>query len=153
MLRRSRIRALSTEDLCSLANDAIMNFPAEINTVRDNDMYGVVEAYSILRGLELCGEHDFKFEIVSSSKKCVNIAKNEVRMALSDCQLTGKAFCGIYTVPPYTVLICSVCEGMLYVVDSHAVSDELKGDCKNGCLLYTSPSPRDRTRSRMPSSA
>ena len=25
--------------------------------------------------------------------------------------------------------------------------------CLNGCLLYTSPSPRDRTRSRMPSSA
>ena len=27
------------------------------------------------------------------------------------------------------------------------------GDWKYGCLLYTSPSPRDRTRSRMPSSA
>ena len=26
-------------------------------------------------------------------------------------------------------------------------------DMINGCLLYTSPSPRDRTRSRMPSSA
>ena len=26
-------------------------------------------------------------------------------------------------------------------------------DCKKPCLLYTSPSPRDRTRSRMPSSA
>ena len=26
-------------------------------------------------------------------------------------------------------------------------------DCLNVCLLYTSPSPRDRTRSRMPSSA
>ena len=25
--------------------------------------------------------------------------------------------------------------------------------CTDGCLLYTSPSPRDRTRSRMPSSA
>ena len=25
--------------------------------------------------------------------------------------------------------------------------------CKDTCLLYTSPSPRDRTRSRMPSSA
>ena len=25
--------------------------------------------------------------------------------------------------------------------------------CYTGCLLYTSPSPRDRTRSRMPSSA
>ena len=27
------------------------------------------------------------------------------------------------------------------------------GDTGLGCLLYTSPSPRDRTRSRMPSSA
>ena len=26
-------------------------------------------------------------------------------------------------------------------------------DARNYCLLYTSPSPRDRTRSRMPSSA
>ena len=26
-------------------------------------------------------------------------------------------------------------------------------DILNACLLYTSPSPRDRTRSRMPSSA
>ena len=34
---------------------------------------------------------------------------------------------------------------------------ERKNDCINeksySCLLYTSPSPRDRTRSRMPSSA
>ena len=28
-----------------------------------------------------------------------------------------------------------------------------KGKKSNSCLLYTSPSPRDRTRSRMPSSA
>ena len=33
------------------------------------------------------------------------------------------------------------------------VSDELDGLVVNLCLLYTSPSPRDRTRSRMPSSA
>ena len=38
-------------------------------------------------------------------------------------------------------------------------SDEDRADIENriielrGCLLYTSPSPRDRTRSRMPSSA
>ena len=37
--------------------------------------------------------------------------------------------------------------------------DELEEDASDrlwallGCLLYTSPSPRDRTRSRMPSSA
>ena len=29
----------------------------------------------------------------------------------------------------------------------------IKGQNTQGCLLYTSPSPRDRTRSRMPSSA
>ena len=29
----------------------------------------------------------------------------------------------------------------------------LPGERVDGCLLYTSPSPRDRTRSRMPSSA
>ena len=31
--------------------------------------------------------------------------------------------------------------------------DRLVMNCSYGCLLYTSPSPRDRTRSRMPSSA
>ena len=40
-----------------------------------------------------------------------------------------------------------------------AVPDDLFGEVLDGivdltdCLLYTSPSPRDRTRSRMPSSA
>ena len=37
------------------------------------------------------------------------------------------------------------------LVGSEIVEVELAGD--KGCLLYTSPSPRDRTRSRMPSSA
>ena len=31
--------------------------------------------------------------------------------------------------------------------------DERSPDTSYTCLLYTSPSPRDRTRSRMPSSA
>ena len=31
--------------------------------------------------------------------------------------------------------------------------DKLQADWAENCLLYTSPSPRDRTRSRMPSSA
>ena len=63
-------------------------------------------------------------------------------------------------------------EGTLLVsytaTDGHLVIDEVAGspgkltrrwdgpvaaERSNGCLLYTSPSPRDRTRSRMPSSA
>ena len=43
--------------------------------------------------------------------------------------------------------------GVLNIVtsDDHAVGAMLSSDPR--CLLYTSPSPRDRTRSRMPSSA
>ena len=33
------------------------------------------------------------------------------------------------------------------------VIEDNQGQWKYPCLLYTSPSPRDRTRSRMPSSA
>ena len=39
------------------------------------------------------------------------------------------------------------------VVEVKAVSDVTKEHQAQLCLLYTSPSPRDRTRSRMPSSA
>ena len=34
-----------------------------------------------------------------------------------------------------------------------ALTDAMSKQDPNTCLLYTSPSPRDRTRSRMPSSA
>ena len=37
--------------------------------------------------------------------------------------------------------------------DSNISGTSNWNDLKNTCLLYTSPSPRDRTRSRMPSSA
>ena len=43
----------------------------------------------------------------------------------------------------------SVFAGQLYVGSGYRQMSE----SFNSCLLYTSPSPRDRTRSRMPSSA
>ena len=45
-------------------------------------------------------------------------------------------------------LIMFICNHCPYV---KAVTKDIVEDCN--CLLYTSPSPRDRTRSRMPSSA
>ena len=36
---------------------------------------------------------------------------------------------------------------------SDVASSQKRGDWVNTCLLYTSPSPRDMRRSRMPSSA
>ena len=40
-----------------------------------------------------------------------------------------------------------------FVIKKNAVNVTTKLKLVKNCLLYTSPSPRDRTRSRMPSSA
>ena len=40
-----------------------------------------------------------------------------------------------------------------YALSLDMTRRDLQGEQKKACLLYTSPSPRDRTRSRMPSSA
>ena len=56
---------------------------------------------------------------------------------------------GKYIVRVCTSLPCHVPGGREIV---EFLKNELKVDF-GGCLLYTSPSPRDRTRSRMPSSA
>ena len=39
------------------------------------------------------------------------------------------------------------------IINEATIKDITTGCCVQICLLYTSPSPRDRTRSRMPSSA
>jgi len=85
--------------------------------------------------LDECGHYDFDFIVMSTCMKSVTVAMNELRMALSDCMQKRKPFCAIYTVPPYTLLICSTHAGSLSVVDTHAVSDELKEDplTDDGC--------------------
>ena len=52
-----------------------------------------------------------------------------------------------------TVAVYSDC--LLYTSDAadDLIGVDLGGRVGNGCLLYTSPSPRDRQKSRMPSSA
>ena len=62
-----------------------------------------------------------------------------------------------------TLLLCHL-DGTVYAIDYFCTHDELGlegGDLNegcitcpyHGCLLYTSPSPRDQRGSRMPSSA
>ena len=51
------------------------------------------------------------------------------------------------------VSLCELSEHNLKVLILEATKQSLQKVKISGCLLYTSPSPRDRTRSRMPSSA
>ena len=51
--------------------------------------------------------------------------------------------------------IINLAHGSFYMVGAYIAWSlaSLTGNLLTACLLYTSPSPRDRTRSRMPSSA
>ena len=53
----------------------------------------------------------------------------------------------------FTLLHCAAYHGWLDVVKQLVNEHQPDPNTPNTCLLYTSPSPRDRTRSRMPSSA
>ena len=61
-----------------------------------------------------------------------------------DCFYEGK---NMLVIKPDECIDCGVCEPECPV-------DAIVADTESGsCLLYTSPSPRDRQKSRMPSSA
>ena len=57
------------------------------------------------------------------------------------------AICRLY--PVHLIFMDIIMPGMTGI----EAGKKIKEDSPQTCLLYTSPSPRDRTRSRMPSSA
>ena len=52
-----------------------------------------------------------------------------------------------------TTFIISRMLWLILAIRNHVLRFTMAENTDNSCLLYTSPSPRDRTRSRMPSSA
>ena len=60
---------------------------------------------------------------------------------------------GMQQVPrvPYSLFIDQVNDGA--VKRAFITQDQIRYELSDPCLLYTSPSPRDRQKSRMPSSA
>ena len=55
--------------------------------------------------------------------------------------------------PEYFEMASNFLKSLADIAPTIMILGNHDGNLKNGCLLYTSPSPRDRTRSRMPSSA
>ena len=68
--------------------------------------------------------------------------KNSVSEAVNDCDIV------LLMLPNGHVVL----DVLQQIIDARTHPQAIV-DCSTICLLYTSPSPRDRTRSRMPSSA
>jgi len=74
------------------------------------------------------------------AKKAIEKARKQVATLLN-CQ------------PDEVIFTSGGTESNNYAIKGSAFANRHKGNHIITCLLYTSPSPRDRTRSRMPSSA
>ena len=101
------------------------------------------------KGISLCGiqrdqtSADFSNKFLKPPDAILlasDLSQAAVTGALTSINLSNSVLCGVdnWVQGTYTA------EGITAIADALRV---------NGCLLYTSPSPRDRTRSRMPSSA
>ena len=66
-------------------------------------------------------------------------------------QITDKNYLGMF-LPSTLIIMMNEVKAERYTIHAHKLRLDLTGRY-NTCLLYTSPSPRDRQKSRMPSSA
>ena len=80
--------------------------------------------------------------IIMAIRTAINQLKKEIKCTVStskaELELHGQNETGLPAAPP---------DAVLYPESTQQVSQIMN------CLLYTSPSPRDRQKSRMPSSA
>ena len=82
----------------------------------------------------------------ASNSRLVGLVKPEVEMLTSTL---NKLDFNMIRIAAFGL----VSRGKSAVLNALLGEKMLQTGALNGCLLYTSPSPRDRTRSRMPSSA
>ena len=94
-------------------------------------------------------EKNFNLEIISPEKIILSEKVNSVAMPSFEGEMT--------ILPDHIPLITFLRPGIVRIEGSkeseYFVEEGTVEFSNNTCLLYTSPSPRDRTRSRMPSSA
>src|SRR5665811_1287848 len=91
---------------------------------------------------ELVGAGVFNVLYPNITVELTVLPENEIRQTIARDVATQSEQFDIFTVGPFEVPLWAA-NGWLEEVGEEA----------RACLLYTSPSPRDRTRSRMPSSA
>ena len=109
-----------------------------------SDAYTLIENGLIIDGT---GSDPFTGDVLISGQRIVAVGAEASASCRSDVAVEK--------------IYASGCRVMPGMIDSHChisfdhpnSNDELFFHRRYGCLLYTSPSPRDRQKSRMPSSA
>ena len=116
----------------------------------------LVDAFKLLPGVGSRSAERYAYSILKKNPKVaseLSRALEELHDGVGYCEITfalvgkGEKQSQLYTDPMRDKTVVLVVAEPLDVI-----TIENTGMYK-GCLLYTSPSPRDRTRSRMPSSA
>ena len=129
--------------LAEVAVDTIINFPAAVNSRRNEmNMYGVDEAYAILRELHLCSAYEFHLSTYSTVSKSVTTAQEQLRAAIHLFMVQSEPQtpkCAVYTCPPYTLLFCKPKDGQLTVVDTHMLPEKYGGS--NNAATITANDP------------
>ena len=94
------------------------------------------------------------FEIVGLPDAAVKESRERVRAAMSACRMQFPVARLTLNLAPADVRKEGPAYDLPIALAILSAMGRLPGEAMEGiCLLYTSPSPRDRTRSRMPSSA
>ena len=130
---------------------ALNNIITDINNPSVSDRFDVVDAESLRPELETISNQIYQHTI-DSERETVSFrgSTNYIDTALDRITITGHGLTTgdnvLYSKDENTNPLPGLIDGTRYwvrKVDADTID----------CLLYTSPSPRDRTRSRMPSSA
>ena len=114
----------------------------EINLAANTDISTVAEFENLV--LRASSDAVIRLKDVATVELGADATDVEVRYSGDEA-----IFMGIWPLPNANTL--DVIKGVRTELD--AIKSALPGGMTATCLLYTSPSPRDRTRSRMPSSA
>ena len=115
---------------------------SSLNEASSESTSGIVPRKSINEIGKLVGDE--------SENVVIQLGQTSITANVSGTTFVSKLIEGKF--PDYEQVIPSG-ESSLLVVDRKNFSESLSRVSVLSCLLYTSPSPRDRTRSRMPSSA